>query len=287
MRLHFITSRLSQAALVAAMLVSVSILTSCGGKTKDEGRVVTVSIEPLRYFTEQIAGGRARVVTMVPKGGNPETYEPSARQMVALTQSDLYIKVGNIGFECTWMQRLQANAPKMVVMSASDGVQSVLTPHGDPDPHVWMSAANARVMARNICGALCRTYVADSAFFKHNLDSLLQVIDHVDANVSQRVKASQAKAFLVYHPVLTYFAHDYGLRQLVLEEEGREPSAADLQRVVDMAKQAGVKTFFVQREFANSNIQVVADETGSRKVDIHPLGYQWDKEMLDVASKLR
>ena len=98
------------------LLLVSAFLTACVGKPIKEGRIVTVTIEPLRYFTEQIAGNRFKVVTMVPNGGNPETYEPSARQMMNLSESDMYIKVGNIGFERTWMKKLEANAPHAIVV---------------------------------------------------------------------------------------------------------------------------------------------------------------------------
>ena len=75
---------------ISYLLFLVSaFLTACVGKPVKEGRIVTVTIEPLRYFTEQIAGNRFKVVTMVPNGGNPETYEPSARQMMNLSESDM------------------------------------------------------------------------------------------------------------------------------------------------------------------------------------------------------
>ena len=83
------------------LLTVTLILASCTTNPQDTRRKITVTIEPLRYFTEQIAGEKFVVNTMVPQGGNPETYEPTAQQMVKLAESDLYIKVGNIGFERT------------------------------------------------------------------------------------------------------------------------------------------------------------------------------------------
>ena len=89
---------------------AVLLLTSCSMPNGGSKRTVMVTIEPLRYFVEAIAGNRFTVKTMVPIGGNPETYDPTAQQMIELSHSDLYVKVGNIGFEQTWMKRLKANA---------------------------------------------------------------------------------------------------------------------------------------------------------------------------------
>lgn len=272
---------------VNIILAITLLLMSCGGKQVKENRVVTVTIEPLRYFTEQIAGDRFDVVTMVPKGGNPETYEPSAQQMMDLSASDIYIKVGNIGFERTWMKKLEANAPHAIVVDSSDGITPQRTPHGDVDPHTWMSAANARIIASNIYRALAEIDSKDSIYFRDNFDKLLDRIDAVDTSIRETLTKDKSQSFLIYHPILTYFANDYKLHQIAMEEEGREPSAAQLRNVIVEARKMGVKTFFVQSEFANRNVDVVVKETQAVKATINPLGYHWDKEMLNVAKCLR
>lgn len=267
--------------------VSIMLLSGCTEKSSYDTPTITVTIEPLRYFTEQIAADRFKVVTMVPQGGSPETYEPSAQQMAALAHSSLYIKVGEIGFERTWTKRLQDNAPHCLFINASEGIEPLSTPHGHADPHTWMSTKNARLMAQNIFKALCQVNTADSALFRHNLNTLLATIDSVDTTIRQQLNKKQARAFLIYHPVLTYYAHQYGLKQIALEEESHEPSAADLQRVTDAARAQGVSTFFVQREFANANIKAVLHELNCKQVVINPLGYHWDKEMKHIALKLK
>lgn len=271
----------------ALTLLIVAMLASCSDKSSKPLRTATVTIEPLRYIAEQIAGDRFHVVTMVPSGSNPEMYEPSARQMMELAHSDLYIKVGEIGFERTWMKKLKENAPKTVFVDSSEGVEMLQTIHGVPDPHVWMSVANAKTMARNICKALVEVSPADSAYFNGNLKQFIAHADNVDASIRSTLSEGKSRSFLIYHPILTYFARDYGLRQLPMEEEGKEPSAAQLRNVIAMAKAAAVKTFFVQREFANRNIDVVAGETKAQTTEIDPLGYQWDEVMMDVATKLK
>ena len=98
--------------------------------------MVTVTIPPYQYFVDKIAKDKVEVNVMVPAGGNPETYEPTAQQMVELSKSALYLKVGNIGFEQTWMQKLHDNAPHMKVVDTSVGISPAKTPGGNIDPHV-------------------------------------------------------------------------------------------------------------------------------------------------------
>ena len=277
-----ISVTISKLARYVVLMVTAGTLFSCSSAKNDNANKITVSIEPLRYLTEQIVGDRFEVVTMVPKGSSPETYEPTARQMSDLSESILYIKVGELGFERTWMPRLTSNAPHITVVNSSEGITS----HIGDDPHSWMSVRNAIIMAHNIYEAVKRIDVKDSVFFRQRLDSLCNVIHATDKYIRQTTAQAHCKSFIIYHPALTYFASDYGLEQLALEEHGREPSAAELEQIISTARAKGVKTMFVQREFANRNVDIITNTIGARKVEINPLGYDWNKEMRRIAAEM-
>ncbi len=281
--IFIVSVTISKLARYVVLMVTAGTLFSCSSAKNDNANKITVSIEPLRYLTEQIVGDRFEVVTMVPKGSSPETYEPTARQMADLSESILYIKVGELGFERTWMPRLTSNAPHITVVNSSEGITS----HIGDDPHSWMSARNAIIMAHNIYEAVKRIDVKDSVFFRQRLDSLCNVIHATDKYIRQTTAQAQCKSFIIYHPALTYFASDYGLEQLALEEHGREPSAAELEQIISTARAKGVKTMFIQREFANRNVDIITNTIGARKVEINPLGYDWNKEMRRIAAEIR
>ena len=281
--IFIVSVTISKLARYVVLMVTAGTLFSCSSAKNDNANKITVSIEPLRYLTEQIVGDRFEVVTMVPKGSSPETYEPTARQMTDLSESILYIKVGELGFERTWMPRLTSNAPHITVVNSSEGITS----HIGDDPHSWMSARNAIIMAHNIYEAVKRIDVKDSVFFRQRLDSLCNVIHATDKYIRQTTAQAHCKSFIIYHPALTYFASDYGLEQLALEEHGREPSAAELEQIISTARAKGVKTMFIQREFANRNVDIITNAIGARKVEINPLGYDWNKEMRRIAAEIR
>ena len=280
--IFIVSVTISKLARYVVLMVTAGTLFSCSSAKNDNANKITVSIEPLRYLTEQIVGDRFEVVTMVPKGSSPETYEPTARQMADLSESILYIKVGELGFERTWMPRLTSNAPHITVVNSSEGITS----HIGDDPHSWMSARNAIIMAHNIYEAVKRIDVKDSVFFRQRLDSLCNVIHATDKYIRQTTAQAQCKSFIIYHPALTYFASDYGLEQLALEEHGREPSASELEQIISTARAKGVKTMFIQREFANRNVDIITNTIGARKVEINPLGYDWNKEMRRIAAEM-
>lgn len=246
---------------------------------------VTVTIPPYQYFVDKIAGDKVDVNVMVSNGNNPETYEPYAQQMMELSKSALYLKVGSIGFEQTWMKKLQDNAPDMKVIDTSTGITPAKTPGGNTDPHVWMSCKNARIISSNIFKALCQLEPENKTFFQKNYQQLLCSIDRQDSIVRKSFKDNpeMVRKFVIYHPILTYFARDYQLEQLAIEEEGREPSAAQLKSLIERARKEKIRYCLIQAEFANRNTTTFIRESHTKAMDINPLQADWANAMKEVS----
>ena len=246
---------------------------------------VTVTIPPYQYFVNKIAGDKVDVNVMVSNGNNPETYEPNAQQMMELSNSALYLKVGSIGFEQTWMKKLQDNAPDMKVIDTSVGIKPAQTPGGNIDPHVWMSCKNARIIASNMLKALCELEPKHKTFFEKNYKSLLSIIDKRDSTIKESFKENPdlVRKFVIYHPILTYFARDYQLEQLAIEEEGREPSAAQLKSLIKRARKEKIKYCLIQAEFANRNTNTFINESHTKPMNINPLQGDWNWAMQEAS----
>ena len=246
---------------------------------------VTVTIPPYKYFVEKIAGDKVDVNVMVSNGNNPETYEPNAQQMMELSNSALYLKVGSIGFEQTWMKKLQDNAPDMKMIDTSVGITPAKTPGGNIDPHVWMSCKNARIISSNIFKALCQLEPENKTFFQKNYQQLLSSIDRQDSIIRKSFKDNpeMVRKFVIYHPILTYFARDYQLEQLAIEEEGREPSAAQLKSLIERARKQKIRYCLIQAEFANRNTTTFIKESQTKAMDINPLQADWANAMKEVS----
>lgn len=290
------------------LLGSCLLLVACTGRASKsnngdgEKPVITVTLEPQRYFTEAIAGDKFKVISMVPKGSSPETYDPVPQQLVSLGDSKAYFRIGYIGFEQAWMERLMNNTPHIQVFDTSKGIDLILN-NGDHDhghghgprdghthavePHVWNSTANALIIAGNTYKALSQLDKANDAYYMARYDSLCQRIQHTDSLIRQQLSAPEAaKAFMIYHPALSYFARDYGLHQISIEEGGKEPSPAHLKELIDLCQTEDVRVIFVQPEFDKRNAETIAQQTGTKVVPINPLSYDWEEEMLNVAKAL-
>ena len=280
---------------VALLLCLCTVLCGCGGHrgggADGDKPLVMVTIEPVRYFTERIAGGLVQVESMVPRGSNPEAYDPTPRQMMRLGSSTAYLDNGGyLGFEQSWLERLQQNAAGTRFFNLSEGMNLIADDHETTgiDPHIWCSCANARIMARNILNALLLLDGENKDAYTAGYDSLLAEIDRTDSIIRQKTAGIKAsRAFVIYHPALTYYAAEYGLEQIPIEKDGKEPSAAGLKDIIDDGVEKHVRVVFIQPEFDRHNAEAIAQQIGARIVDINPISYDWAAEMVHIAESLQ
>jgi len=270
--------------LLLTLFLILMVFVGCVPQTKMQKHIITVSIEPERYFVEQIVGNKKiKVETMVPKNSNPENYDPAPKQIVNLNESESYFEVGSgLGFENAWMQKIMKDAPHLLIFNSSIGIKET----ANKDPHVWESTVNANIIAENTCRMLMQLdknnetyYIQQTIAFKKKLKDLNDSITNILKNGD--------KAFVIYHPSLTYFARDYKLKQLAIEENGKSPSPAQLQSVIESAKKNHVRIVFVQKEFDVHNAEIVAKAINAKIVTIDPLSYSWDKQMIYIANQLK
>jgi len=291
---------------------------SCGsGSETQQKPVVSVTILPQKFFVEKLAGSSVGINVMVPPGASPATYEPSVQQLRNLEHSPLYLKIGYVEFELGWMGKIAASNPSMKIVDLSEGVDlSSVEPlaersrpfkapaqsatgspapapahadhsHSGADPHIWMSARNARIIARNTCDALVTLFPEFADSINLHLEQLLKEIDSVDLTISNLLGPYRNGAFMIYHPALTYYARDYHLNQYSLETEGKTPSPKHMQWMVDLGKEENITAIFVQKQFDQRNASVLAGEIGARVIRIDPLSANWSAEMIHIAEQLK
>lgn len=289
------------------LIILVPTLSGCNGKSskgkESDQPIITVTLEPQRFITEAIAGDKFKVVSMVPKGSSAETYDPIPEQLVSLGESKAYFRIGYIGFEQNWMERLLDNTPHLQVIDTSKGIDLILNgnqaacqeegsheghAHVHPvEPHVWNSAKNALILASNTYNALCRLDKKNEAYYLIRYDSLCNRINQTDSLIRKILQSpNTSRSFAIYHPALSYYARDYGLNQISIEEGGKEPSPSHLKELVDRCRKEKVKVIFIQPEFDKRNAEIIAKETNTKIVPINPLSYDWETEMINVANAL-
>ena len=143
------------------------------------------------------------------------------------------------------------------------------------DPHVWTSPSAVRIAAGNIARALIAYDPPHREEYGKNLHAFLREIDMLDQEIRRAFAGKQGYAFLVFHPAWGYFADDYGLRQLSVEEEGKPVSAAHIRVMVDLAREKGIRAILVQKGFDTKSARTVAHEIGGEVVETDPLERDW------------
>ncbi|MHB8769541.1 MAG: metal ABC transporter solute-binding protein, Zn/Mn family [Syntrophales bacterium] len=267
--------------LILCILV-LSLLSRAECPAADQVRV-TVTLLPQAYFVERVAGPHAMVNVLIPKGASPETYEPTPQQLIALSESRLYIKVGAPGLplEEKHLKTAAGRNRQLRIVSMSEGMT-----YREGDPHVWTSLIAARLAARHIAAALTDCDPAHGEEFQKNLRVLLADIDSLDREIRRAIGPMRGAAFMVYHPAWGYFADEYGLIQLTVEEEGKPVNAAHIRRMVDLARAKGIRSLIVQKGFDAKSARAIAREIGGRVVEADPLDRDWLQGMKSFTALL-
>jgi len=251
---------------------------------------VAVSVGPQAELVREIGGGRVAVTTMIPPGASDEDAALSPRQAFALEDVQLYVAVGHPAFplEARYIRPFLDRHPEVRVVDMSRHAA------GSPeDPHVWVSPETMAAAARDIAAALAAIDPAHAAEYRKNLDRSLERTARLDRELRLRLAVSGAsgasgasRAFLVYHPSWGWFARRYGLVQIAIEAEGKEPGAARLIQLIDRARREHATVLLVPEGFPRESAQVITAEIGGRVVTADPLAPDWQATLLRVARAL-
>jgi len=255
--------------------------------------VVMVSVMPQAYFVQKIAGDLVEVQAMVGTGDDPHTYEPTTEQMRNLTNAQLYFSIG-VEFEAAWLPRFTAANPNLKIVDSAEGVVCLpAAPNtsgeeaGEPDPHIWLSPSRVKQISANMAAALAELDPDNATIYEQNLAAWLQEIDQVDVDIRLALSGISRNVFLSVHPSWGYFADEYGLEMLAVEQEGQEPGPEDLAKIIEQARAHLVTYVFTQKGVNQKLAQTIAEQLGGAQiVELDPLAQNWSENMRYVAAQL-
>ena len=291
--------KLFLAALII-LLAKTSYVFSALTSAENPRLKVAVSILPLKYFVQKIAGDKAAVAVMVPPGANPHSYEPKPKELKGLSGTALYVKAGTpVEFEISWMGKILSINPKMAVCDSSKGIPLIngadkngtaaskdVHEHFGADPHIWTSVRNGVIIAENIKNALSAVDPANKAFYEENFRKTQKELQELDNALREMLKSYAGSSFIVFHSGWGYFARDYSLKEISIEAGGKEPSARDLGNLIKEARQEKIKAVFVSPEFSQKSSRVIAAEIGGRVVSVDHLAENIPLEIQKMAEAI-
>lgn len=257
----------------------------------DAAPFVLVSVAPHKYFVEKIAGDTVQIELMVPAGASSHTYEPTPRQMLKASQADLWFRMGE-GFEARVIKTLVSHKSPIAIIDLRKGVDMITAdPHtghccchvDSQDMHFWLSPRQAKIQASTIAEALSDRYPKQRGFYQENLKKFLQELDDLDREITQILQPMTLRTVMVSHPAYAYFCRDYGLQQLSIEFEGKDPTPWQMNNILIQARNLGIKKIFIQAQYSNKGARVFAKELKADVVMLDPYSENYKESMLAIA----
>lgn len=270
--------------LLAMVLIATMLFMVVGCRFQQrKAPLITVSILPQKQLLEQIAGDRVEITSLLQSNSNPENYEPSMNDVMALEHCQAYFTIGNIGYEYAIVAKAKNYNRNLKIFNTSEGIDYIKG-HGqaldDINPHVWISVKNAKIIAGNMLKALNRLFPNDEKFFTKRYDRLMAHLDCLDKDIALRLANQGGGKFLVSHPTLSYFARDYGLEQIVLDSGHYSPGA------IEKIKRNGATTLFFQPQFDGIQAEQLNRRHHLNATTINTMAEDWEKQMRLIAETL-
>ena len=260
--------------LLCFLSTLAALLSGCQSDSAPPTQVL-VSIAPQKDFVRQIVGDALTVDVLVPPTANPHFFEPSPRQMMRAARSTIWFRMGE-PFESTLIDFFHSRSPDMEIVDTRKGIALISCEHcghrghGGEDTHTWLSPKLVAMQAKTMSEALARHFPQHRTLFDRNLAVFLAKLQELDEKVAALTSTMRIRTLLLSHPSFAYFCRDYHLRQLSVEQEGREPTPRALQKLVDQIKELGIHAVFTQKQYNNKGAGLLADELGLTAIEIDP-----------------
>ena len=252
---------------------------------------IYVSIPPQKFLVERIGGNRVEVAVLLKQGMNPESYEPTPRQMARLNTSRLYFRIG-VPFEELWIKQIAELNPELSIIPCCGFLGAITDDHSDEeqylkDTHVWTSPDNAKELARIIRDALIEHDGLNTAIYSTNFNYLAEELDQLDLKIKENLEEIRHRYLIVSHPSWGHFAERYQLKQVSIERHGSELRARELARLVNLINVTGIKVIYVQPQYKTTAAKVLSRETGASMIEIDPLAENYIKNMEKVSKLIK
>jgi zinc transport system substrate-binding protein len=304
-----VTGLAKKVSILMVLSLLIAFFAGCADKTSvdDNKIIVAVSIVPQETFVRAVAGEHVDVVTLIPPGYSPENYEPSPSVMRKLSDASIFFAIG-VPAEKSIIPRIRDINNKLRIVHLEEEVSKVFPDryfededertsglkkekdqehvHVGRDPHIWLSPRRVAVIIDTITQELSSLNNELAGVFTDNAAAFKKELAELDEDIKAMFEDVKNRVFIMYHPSLGYFADDYGLKMLSLEKEGKEPSAREMQELVDIAESNNIKAIVYQAEMDSSMTKAFASEIGGKSVRIDPLSADYINNLLNIAETL-
>ena len=252
--------------------------------------IVVVSVAPQATFVREVAGELVNVVTMLPPGANHETYSPPPQDMEQFSRASLYLAIGLPSERTGIIPKAAELNRNLKIVDVQNETAKLFVPRyfapDDQDPHIWLSHKRAEFMVRLTAQELGQLDPANKTSYETNAERYVAQIAATDREIQETLKDLKNKTFIVYHPAFGYFADDYGLTMVALEEEGKEADPRRMREIIDMAREKGMKVIFYQEDIDGRQSRTFAEELGGSAEKLSPMATDYVENIRRMARSL-
>jgi zinc transport system substrate-binding protein len=281
------------------VIIIFTLFSSCKAKKQESKanrkQVITVSILPQKTFVERIAGDDFEVNVLLPPGESPATFTLMPSQLKDIAHSKIWFRVGYIGFEYAWKEKIEQVNPQMKVIDLSKGLDlitatSTISTEAKTEkginPHIWMSPPLVKQMALRIAEELSVLNPEKSAIYNENYRGFATEIDQLDNKIRSTLTNYQGRIFIMFHPSLSYFAREYGLNEYSLEPGGKETTPQRMAELVRLARKENIRVIYIQSDLDREQARVFAEEIDGEIIEMWPLNPAWEENLIKITDML-
>lgn len=248
---------------------------------------VAVSVAPQAALVEAVGGPWVRVHVAVPEGASPHVFDPTPREVAALAGARLYVATG-VEVELQLVPRLRAMVSELMVI----GPVATVDPHAGHDhtvdcshhdPHLWLDPRLASDQVGEVAVALAELLPAHADQIAERAAAEQARLAALHDELASILAPVRGRDMVVAHPAYGRLAAAYGLEQVAVEHDGREPSPRQLAQVLQRVRDRGATALFVQPQFSMSAARGLAEAAGVSLVVLDPLARDYHANMRTMA----
>jgi zinc transport system substrate-binding protein len=280
--------------IIIFLVLMTVFLSACGSTIESEKPIIITSIIPMQTFIEKVVGENFEVVSIIPPGGNPTNYEPSPQEMAKISDALVYFTLQTPTERSNILPKIDEFNKDLDTVLVDESVASIYpvryfdddADHGDFDHHIWLSPKRVISIVEVIAIHLGNLYPDQAEFFEANANNYIESLQTLDTHIIESVSQLESKSFIIYHPSYGYFADDYGLEMVAIEEHGKEETAQGIEDVIDYALENHIKVIFHQAEIDSNQAETIAEEIGGLTFMLTPLSPDYIQSMTDLIDGL-
>jgi zinc transport system substrate-binding protein len=274
------------------LLLACALAACVGGKntpSPTQKPLLLVSIPPYLTIVQRIAGDGFEVQAVVPPNTNPHSYEPTSRQVATLHRGAVWFQIGE-PFEAKLEPLLSHTAP--VDLRAGISMIDHEVHHCEAcgqdhlDRHIWLSPKQTALQVAAIADDLSHRYPEQAQGIRERAAALQGDLESLDREISATLAQAAAKTFLVSHPAFAYFCRDYDLKQLSVEQEGKDPRPRDLDAIYRAALQTQTEVAIALPQYNNKGAQLIAERLHIPVKMIDPYSSEYFETMRALAAMI-